>query len=255
MAPIVTKGEESFARIFHSVEVLGLPIYHAMVLSIITFSRGDTASCARHVSTITSQLRFVLNSYFDNLHDDKIARSVWLSHVQGFYAWGVGNYDDSTGEYDKFDGLSGNQVLLFQALDAWLGIEQYLSQRDQERNVPVRQRALCQALAKHSFRGRISENTTDIHEAQIFKDFTEIVKRLRVCGFFLFRFYMDVEKLLTDNSQLFRHAHRTRAKVYLSQPAPERLPMTAGKSLLEPTIDQSLEFLDGFMVRRIAQTV
>lgn len=54
---------------------------------------------------------------------------------------------------------------------------------------------------------------------------------------------------------MFRQVHRTRAKTYLSQPAPERLPMTAGKSLLEPNLEESLEFLDGFMVRRLAQTV
>jgi hypothetical protein len=31
--------------------------------------------------------------------------------------------------------------------------------------------------------------------------------------------------------------------------------MTAGKSLLKDDIEQSLEFLDGFMIRRLAQTV
>jgi hypothetical protein len=31
--------------------------------------------------------------------------------------------------------------------------------------------------------------------------------------------------------------------------------MTAGKSLLDPSLDASLAFLDGFMVRRLAQTV
>jgi hypothetical protein len=31
--------------------------------------------------------------------------------------------------------------------------------------------------------------------------------------------------------------------------------MTAGKSLLKEDIEQSLGFLDGFMVRRLAQTV
>lgn len=31
--------------------------------------------------------------------------------------------------------------------------------------------------------------------------------------------------------------------------------MTAGKSLLKPSIDESFEFLDGFMARRLGQTV
>jgi hypothetical protein len=31
--------------------------------------------------------------------------------------------------------------------------------------------------------------------------------------------------------------------------------MTAGKSLLDPNLNDSLEVLDGFMARRLAQTV
>ena len=38
-------------------------------------------------------------------------------------------------------------------------------------------------------------------------------------------------------------------------PAPERLPMTAGKSLLKADMEQSMAFLDGFMVERLRQTV
>jgi hypothetical protein len=62
--------------------------------------------------------------------------------------------------------------------------------------------------------------------------------------------------LLTElPAQVFRMAHRTRAKGYLLQPAPERLPMTAGKSLLKEDMDQSLQFLDAFMLSRLKQTV
>ena len=54
---------------------------------------------------------------------------------------------------------------------------------------------------------------------------------------------------------MFRSAHRTRAKLYLMQPAPERLPMTAGKSLLKADMEQSMQFLDAFMLGRLQQTV
>ena len=180
MSNLVMSGEEAFARIFYDVEMLGVPVYHDMVLAIVTFARGDKAACAKHIANITSQLRLVLGSYFDNMHEKMIARSVWLSRVQGFYAWGIGYYDEENDDWVKFDGLSGNQVLLFQALDAFLGIEQYLSPRDQERNVPARQRALCHMLAKHSFRRMLSEDTDDENEIQIISNLNEIVKRLRV---------------------------------------------------------------------------
>ncbi|OTB00861.1 hypothetical protein M426DRAFT_323976 [Hypoxylon sp. CI-4A] len=231
MAPIVTQGEEGFARIFYDVEFLGVSIYHDLVLATISWARGDKQATLRHMSGITAQLRPLLGSYYDNMHDQKIAQSVWLSRVQGFFGWGVGYIDEASNEWVKFDGLSGNQVPLFQALDAFLGIEQYLSDLDMRRNVPTRQRALSVAFRKHTFRHFL--NLNDDIEARIAAEFNEIAKRLR----------------------LFRSAHRGRAKVYLTYPAPERLPMTAGKSLLKENIDDSFEFLDGFMVRRLTQTV
>jgi len=106
-------SKEAFARIFHDVELLGVPIYLSMVHSIIAFAGEDRTACARHVAGIVSQLRLVLGSYFDNMHDKVIARSVWLSYIQGFQAWGIGTYDQAIGAWEQFDGLSGKQVLLF----------------------------------------------------------------------------------------------------------------------------------------------
>ncbi|RMZ72078.1 Indoleamine 23-dioxygenase [Pyrenophora seminiperda CCB06] len=233
MAPRILAAEEAFSRIFYDLESLSLPVYHDMAQAIIALDRGDTAACARHVASITAQMQGVIATYTTKLHDKFIAHSIWLSRIQGFFGWGAGHYNTETNEWEKYDGLSGNQLLLFPAMDAFLGIEQYLSQRDQEMSVPRRQRELCHALRKHSFRARLAKMDGDIHVAEILHNFDMILKQLR----------------------LFRAAHRTRAKTYLSQPAPERLPMTAGKSLLKPSIEDSFEFLDKFMVRRLGQTV
>lgn len=224
-----------------------------MILAVIAYARGEMGACATHMESISSQLRNVLQSYYDRMHEQKIARSVWLPHVQGFFAWGVGYMDEASGEWVRFDGLSGNQVLLFQALDAFLGIEPYLSQRDRERNVPARQRALCSVFEKHSFRRQLDDAPQDDNADRIRAQFDEILKRLRVsfpgCSSSL------SDATLMSELQLFRTAHKTRAKSYLSQPAPERLPMTAGKSLLKTDMDQSLEFLEGFMNGRLMQTI
>ncbi|EAQ90289.1 hypothetical protein CHGG_02224 [Chaetomium globosum CBS 148.51] len=231
----VTTSEEAFARVFHEVEVLGLPVYHAVVSAVLAHARGDMVGCLVQARRVAAQLRPLLSSYYDRVHDARIAKSAWLSHVQGFYAWGLGlegegERQQGGKEVVKFDGLSGNQVLLFQVLDAFLGIEPYLSEENLNRNVPEKQRVFCRAVERHSFRSRLR---SDGVEGQIRGELGEIVKRLR----------------------LFRTAHRSRAKAYLSQPAPERLPMTAGKSLLKEDMDQSLEYLDEFMVGRLAQTV
>lgn len=180
MAPEVLAAEVAFARIFYDIEVLGVPIYCDMIRAVITFSRGDTAACAKHVANVTSQLRFVMGTYMNNMHDKVIAQSIWLSRVQGFYGWGIGHFDADKNEWEKYDGLSGNQVLLFQALDAFLGIEQYLSPRDQDRNVPERQRELCYALRKHSFRSQLSDLVYDDNVAEISHSIDAILKRLRV---------------------------------------------------------------------------
>ncbi|RYP70478.1 hypothetical protein DL771_005415 [Monosporascus sp. 5C6A] len=180
MPHLVTSAEEAFARIFYDVESQGVPIYHDMILAIINFAPENKPACAESMGCITAQLRPLLSSCYDNMHDGRIAQSVWLSRVQGFYAWGAGFYDDTSKEWVKYDGLSGNQVMLFQALDAFLGIEPYLSSRDQERNVPAQQRALCRVFEKYSFRNKLSGTPKEAAEAQIAKEFREIVKRLRV---------------------------------------------------------------------------
>lgn len=178
MPGAIVSAEEQFARIFYEVEQMALPVYKDIALAIIAWSRGDKAACAGRVAGISAQLRPILNSYYERLHDRVIPLSIWLSHVQGFFAWGAGRVDDASGEWDKFDGLSGNQILFFQVLDAFLGMEQYLSPRDQERNIPIRQRAFCKAVEKHSFRGEL-EGSQDEGDQQILREFHEILKRLR----------------------------------------------------------------------------
>lgn len=59
--------------------------------------------------------------------------------------------------------------------------------------------------------------------------------------------------------QVFRSAHRARAFSYLEQPAPERLVMTAGKSVLEGVTNQetenNLKALDKMLATRFKQTI
>lgn len=177
MSPVITTSEEEFARITHEMESLSVPVYHDVVMAIISFARGDKAACLAHVRGITNQLRPLLSTYYDRVHDSKINRAVWLSYVQGFQAWGAGQQNATTGEWEKYDGLSGNQVLLFQVLDAFLGIESYLPKEVLEMNVPRLQREFVLAVGRHGFRHQLGEGEVD---KQIATEFSEIVKRLRV---------------------------------------------------------------------------
>ena len=58
---------------------------------------------------------------------------------------------------------------------------------------------------------------------------------------------------------MYRAAHRARVMPYLEQPAPERLTMTAGKSVLEGATaeetKEALRSLDRLLANRLKETV
>lgn len=197
----ILSSEEAFSRIFREVEILvcrlsfpvgigcllsmadriqAVPIYLDIIRAIISYSHDDKAACATYTASIARNLRPLLSSYYDRVHKDVIAHSAWLSHVQGFFAWGAGYQDESTGQWIKYDGLSGNQVLLFQALDAFLGLEAYLDIRTQERNVPVRQRQWCRLIETYSFRRDLDMEKNGEADARIGREMEAILKLLRV---------------------------------------------------------------------------
>lgn len=79
----------------------------------------------------------------------------------------------------KYDVLSGNHVLFFQALDSFLGMDRYLTDENMERYIPVRQRELCLVLKKYSFvMGARKKAETEIEE-----EFAKMVNQLKVCIF------------------------------------------------------------------------
>ena len=60
--------------------------------------------------------------------------------------------------------------------------------------------------------------------------------------------------------KVFRAAHRARVMPYLEQPAPERLAMTAGKSILEDlssnkNTKEALKSLDQMLATRLKETI
>lgn len=133
-----------------------------MVMANISFDSGDKRACVRHILDIVSQLRHLLLVFYENLHEQRISKSVWLSYIQGFQGWGVGRMID--GEFVKYDGLSGNHVLIFQALDAFLGIEQYLTEENMLRYIPRNQRELCYAFRQHNIRQKLQPDNEDDEE-------------------------------------------------------------------------------------------
>ena len=145
-----------------------------MICAIVRYDQKNVAACLEHLENITFRLRHLLKVFYENLVESRMSKSVWLSYCQGFQGWGVGRIID--GEFVKFDGLSGNHVLCFQAIDAFLGMEKYLTDENMIRYIPVNQRRLCEELKRATFRGRLEGNEHPKLEAE----FQKIVNHMKV---------------------------------------------------------------------------
>ena len=145
-----------------------------MAQTNIFFEKNDKKMCLRHLESMTFRVHHLLAVFYQNLVESRISHSVWLSYVQGFQGWGVGRVID--GEYVKYDGLSGNHVLFFQALDAFLGMDRYLSDLNMDRYIPVNQREFCTSLKKSCFRNKLDA----VKDAAIEEEIRKIVNYLRV---------------------------------------------------------------------------
>ncbi|TGO37458.1 hypothetical protein BHYA_0097g00350 [Botrytis hyacinthi] len=207
MDDLIQSAEYHFGHVFPHIEREALPIYHMVTRAIQQYSNGDRVGTLQSLKGINKELRTPLKTYYETMHESKISRKVWMHYAQGFQGWAAGDIDPVTGEYTEYDGLSGNQLLLPQIMDAFLGLERYLNEENTQRYMPNLQRKFRETIAEHSFRNEAKTKGDDEIEEQM----NNIVKQMRV----------------------FRTAHRVRVKPYLSVPAPERMIMTAGKSVLE----------------------
>ncbi len=98
-----------------------------------------------------------------------------MLYVQGFQGWAAGEIID--GVYVEYDGLSGNQLPFFQIVDAFVGLDPYLSEESMLRYIPFSQRKLIISLRKHSFRHK-ARMAGDV---EIETEMQNIVKQMRVC--------------------------------------------------------------------------
>ncbi|EJP70461.1 15-hydroxyprostaglandin dehydrogenase (NAD(+)) [Beauveria bassiana ARSEF 2860] len=227
----IESSEEAFFRMFYDIEKLARTAYIDMVDAIVAFEQKRKADSLRHLQKLKPQLDEIYQIFYDGLVDAKVSRKVWLSYCQGFQGWGVGRFVD--GRHVKYDGLSGNHVLIFQAIDAFFGMERYLIDENMVRYIPVRQREFTSVLRRHSIRAQIEKGQDEEIRAELSK--------------------------LVHITRVFRAAHRMRVVPYLRQPAPERLIMTAGKSVLENQdtngLEDALAPLNKMMTTRLQETV
>ncbi|KAI0889718.1 uncharacterized protein GGS22DRAFT_183061 [Annulohypoxylon maeteangense] len=231
LPPQIQSTEEAFFKLLYDVEVMGFDIYYNITLALVSFENGRKDACLESLRNINSALRTLIQLFFQQMKEVHISRKIWLNYVQGFHGWGVGRMINN--EFVRFNGVSGNHILVFQALDAFLGMERYLPDEDMERYIPASQQSLCTTIKTHPARQSLRNDEDPMLRGEL--------------------------DALVNQIKQYRAAHRGRVMPYLKNPAPERHPMTAGKSVLttDPnmTIDRALEPLDQMMISRINQTV
>lgn len=95
-----------------------------MIRAIICFKENDKLSCVKHLENITFRVRYLLLIVYENLKEFRASHSV-VELRPGLPRLGVGKMVD--GKFVKDNGLNSNYVLFFQALDAFLGMDRYLT--------------------------------------------------------------------------------------------------------------------------------
>jgi hypothetical protein len=124
---------------------------------------------------INIQLRHLLKVFYQNLVESRVAKGVWLGYCQSFQAWGAGRIIN--GEYVEFDGVSGSHNLCFMVIDAFLGMECYMTEQNMRRYIPHNQRLMVATFRTYSF-------LTKLHidkDKEILDEFCKIIQHLKVC--------------------------------------------------------------------------
>lgn len=153
-----------------------------MVRAIVSFEAGHKGECLEEVKRVVLHQRRLTRLFHESIQEERVSRTVWLSYVQGFQGWGAGRVID--GDFVQFNGVSGNHVLVFQALDAFLGLDRYLADEDMERYIPANQRHFCAALKEASLRSRVQlgYGGDDKLDAMIESEMGKLAQQMRVSG-------------------------------------------------------------------------
>ncbi|RYC62363.1 hypothetical protein CHU98_g3846 [Xylaria longipes] len=148
--PLIQSAEEGFFRLLYDIDVMSYDIFYDIAIAITSFKDHNTSSCLESLRSINVNLRQIFVLFNRKMREQNVSRKVWLNYVQSIHAWGAGRMINA--EFVQFDGVSGNQILVFQALDALLGMGTYHSDEDWERYIPASQRGFCKSVKEDTFR-------------------------------------------------------------------------------------------------------
>ncbi|KAK7734655.1 hypothetical protein SLS57_000353 [Botryosphaeria dothidea] len=233
-APVIARAEYWFGFMLCETERLALPVYSDIADALAHWERGERADLLQALRRVRDGTRAIAKVFYEHMSSDKVEPAVWMSWVQGFHAYGAtedGVVEEGAREYD---GVSANQLPFFHVVDAFLGIGRtYLDGKEMRSNILGAQRALSEGVRRKCFRESVRGGKDDEVEGLM----REIARVVRV----------------------WRAAHKVRIVPYFEQPAPERMIMTAGKSVLETkglsSLQLAMDFMDKLLGDRMQETV
>lgn len=147
-----------------------------MIQAIASFERGDKASCLAHVETASVKLRKLLLYLYEKMNEPYVSRAIWVRHVSGVHSWGMTHEADQCPV--EYGGLSGSQIPLFGAVDAFLGIQRYHTNAQHKMQISKNCRNFTEALRRYSFRHQLTGNSDK--DVAIENALQQIIKQLRV---------------------------------------------------------------------------
>jgi len=75
LSSTVQTSKEEFSRVLREIEGGAIPIYLAIIHTILSYSRGDLEGYLKQTGEITEELRPVLGKYYNRVHNKTITHS------------------------------------------------------------------------------------------------------------------------------------------------------------------------------------
>ncbi|KAJ7936931.1 hypothetical protein B0H13DRAFT_1852999 [Mycena leptocephala] len=204
------------ARLFLETEHRSLPMYRliASAISACGMYTGEyPIDCLTSLKEANAIFQNTSRFFFENMKDANISHALWLAYLQGYTGWALQDDDGVV-----ISGVSGGHSLTIRTLDAFLGIKPAPPAAEEALHLPAAQRDWLNALREYDIRAKVQSAVEQCIDApdstlEFWQDIRDELQKM-------------VQKL-----RLWRMGHMTRMVPYEGVHRPERVFMTAGRSI------------------------
>ncbi|KAJ7826291.1 hypothetical protein B0H14DRAFT_3874067 [Mycena olivaceomarginata] len=231
------------ARLFLETEHRSLPMYR-LIAETISACSSFTDECPLNALASLKEANVLFQNtsrfFFENMKDTNISHALWLAYLQGYTGWALPDADGV-----MISGVSGGHSLTIRTLDAFLGIKPAPPPEEEALHLPAAQRDWLNSLRNYDIRAKVQcalKKCTDAPDSvEFWQEMQDELQKM-------------VQKL-----RLWRMGHMTRMVPYEGVHRPERVFMTAGRSI-PPEGEASdeagmVEHLKEVLQERLVQTV